>query len=104
MKSKSHIYYVKCTICEPTVSIRYFARHECNLRDTSESNNEIEIDDGGLLANDVFDSEGHTVGDLSNDGHVKVMMMIVTMKFGEIYLMNCFKKLTLLMMTTMMKF
>ena len=47
---------------------RYFARHECNLRDTSESNNEMGIDDEDLLVNDPFDSEGRIVSDLSNDG------------------------------------
>lgn len=59
MQIKSHIYYVKYTICEQTFSSRYFARHECNLRDTSENNNEMETNDENLLANDAFDSEGH---------------------------------------------
>ena len=45
MQIKSHIYYVKYTICEQTFFSRYFARHECSLRDTSEGNNEMKTDD-----------------------------------------------------------
>ena len=62
------MYYVQCTIYEKTYSSRYFARHGCNLRDTSESKNEMETDDEDLLANNAFDSEGHIVGDWNNDG------------------------------------
>ena len=59
----------------------------------------METDDEELLANDVFDSEGHIAGDLNN----KAMIMIIIMKFfREIYLMNCFKKLTSMMITLMM--
>ena len=68
MQRKSHICYVQCTIYEQIYSSRYFVRHGCNLRDTSESNNEMETDDEDLLANNAFDSEGHIVGDLNNDG------------------------------------
>ena len=63
MESKNHIYNVKYTTCGQTFSSRYFARHDCNLTDTSESNNEMETDDEDLLANDAFDSEGRIVSD-----------------------------------------
>ena len=67
METRSHIYYLKHIICEHIFPSRYFARHECNFGDTSESNNEMEINDEDLLDNDAFDSaEDDVVSGLSN--------------------------------------